>query len=126
MQLIGDFPPEHVGAYQDIGHLALDGEYLPMGLAMMHDYLSIVGIKDPYYAPQPTVSSPSFQPKFAIAGHGCIDWHSASGFLERLVLTDPSSSTPSMNWTISCSTGWATQIRSLRIWRPAQNQTPNT
>ena len=62
MQLIENFPPEHVGAYPDIGHLALDGEYLPMGLAMTRNYLSIGGIKDPYYAPQPKVSSPAFQP----------------------------------------------------------------
>ena len=74
MHLIRDFPPEHVGAYPDIGHLALDGEYLPIGLAMIRDYLSIVGIKDPYYAPQPIGNSPAFQPKFTIAGQGCVDW----------------------------------------------------
>lgn len=74
MHLIRDFPPERVGAYPDVGHLALDGEDLPMGLGMIRDYLSIVGIKDVLYAPQPDGSGPAYTPRFTKVGQGCVDW----------------------------------------------------
>ena len=74
MHLIRDFPPEHVGAYPDVGHLALDGEDIHMGLGMIRDYLSVVGIKDAYYAPQPEGSSPAYIPRFTRVGQGCVDW----------------------------------------------------
>ena len=41
MHLIKGFDPQHIGAYPDPGHLALDGEDWAMGLAMIGDYLSI-------------------------------------------------------------------------------------
>ena len=52
MHLIKGFDPQYVGAYPDFGHLALDGEDWAMGLAMIRDYISVVGIKDAYYLPQ--------------------------------------------------------------------------
>lgn len=55
MHLIQGFPPRYVGAYTDFGHLALDGEDWAMGLAMIEDYLSVVGIKDAFYLHNPKV-----------------------------------------------------------------------
>ena len=74
MHLIRGFDPDLVGAYPDVGHLALDGEDLPMGLGMIRDHLSIVAVKDPYYAPQPEGSSPAYVPRFTKVGQGCVDW----------------------------------------------------
>ena len=41
---------------------------------MIRDYLSIVGIKDAFYAPQPEGSSPAYIPRFSKVGQGCVDW----------------------------------------------------
>lgn len=38
-----------LGAYLDVGHLALDGEHLPMAFAMVKDYLRVVGVKSPIW-----------------------------------------------------------------------------
>ena len=53
MHLIRGFDPQHIGAYPDPGHLLLDGEDWAMGLAMIGDYLSVIGIKDALYLSQP-------------------------------------------------------------------------
>ena len=80
MHLIRGFDPQHIGAYPDPGHLALDGEDWAMGLAMIGDYLSIVGIKDALYLPQPD-HTPPYVPCFVKVGDGCVDWHRYLGFL---------------------------------------------
>ena len=89
MHLLRDFPPEHVGAYPDFGHLALDGEDIHMGLGMIRDYLSIVGIKDPYYAPQPEGSSPAYVPRFTTVGQGCVDWRRCFDALNAIGFDGP-------------------------------------
>ena len=74
MHLIKGFDPEHIGAYPDFGHLVLDGEDIDMALAMIRDYLSIVGIKDALYAPQAAGRTPPYTPTFVKVGEGCVDW----------------------------------------------------
>jgi sugar phosphate isomerase/epimerase len=73
MHLIKGFDPEHVGAYPDFGHLMLDGEDIDMALAMIREHLSIVGIKDALYAPQPG-QSPPYIPTWVNVGTGCVNW----------------------------------------------------
>ncbi len=80
MHLIRGFDPQHIGAYPDPGHLALDGEDWAMGLAMVGDYLSIVGIKDALYLPQPD-RTPPYVPCFVKVGDGCVDWQRYLGLL---------------------------------------------
>ena len=53
MHLIRGFDPRLVGAYPDLGHLALDGEDWEMGLAMVRAHLSVVGVKDAMYRREP-------------------------------------------------------------------------
>ena len=89
MHLIRDFPPKYVGALPDIGHLALDGEDWAMGLGMIRDYLSIVGIKDAFYAPQPEGSSPAYIPRFTKVGQGCVDWRRCLEALRALGFDGP-------------------------------------
>src|SRR5207249_2387460 len=43
LSLVDDFNTHFVGAYPDLGHLALDGEDVAMGLAMIAPWLSVVG-----------------------------------------------------------------------------------
>jgi sugar phosphate isomerase/epimerase len=80
MHLINGFDPQHVGAYPDPGHLALDGEDWAMGLAIIGDYLSVIGIKDALYLPQPD-HTPPYIPCFVKVGDGCVDWERYLGLL---------------------------------------------
>ena len=84
MHLLRDLDPRWVGAYPDLGHMVLDGEDYPMGLAMVRDYLSLVAVKDAYHAPQPAGSEPPFVPKFVRLGLGAVNWRRALGALQAL------------------------------------------
>jgi len=82
MHLLRGLDPRWVGAYPDLGHLALDGEDYPMGLAMLGEYLSIVAVKDAYHAPQPEGSEPPYVPRFVKLGRGAVNWRRALGALK--------------------------------------------
>jgi sugar phosphate isomerase/epimerase len=84
MHLLRGLDPRWVGAYPDLGHMVLDGEDYPMGLAMVREYLSIVGVKDAYHAPQSPGSEPPFGPKFVKVGSGAVNWRRALGALKAL------------------------------------------
>jgi sugar phosphate isomerase/epimerase len=84
MHLLRGLDPRWVGAYPDLGHMVLDGEDYPMGLAMVRDYLSIVAVKDAYHAPQPAGSEPPFAPRFVRLGSGAVNWRRALGALKAL------------------------------------------
>ena len=84
MHLLRGLDPRWVGAYPDLGHLVLDGEDYPMGLAMLGDYLSIVAVKDAYHAPRPEGSEPPYVPRFVRLGSGAVNWRRALGALKAL------------------------------------------
>jgi len=89
MHLIRGFDPRYVGAYPDFGHLLLDGEDIDMGLSMIRSHLSVAGIKDAYYAPQPDGQKPAFIPRFVKVGDGGVDWKRALGALHGLGFDGP-------------------------------------
>lgn len=89
MHLIKGFDPKYVGAYPDFGHIALDGEDPAMGLAMIKDYLSVVGVKDAYYRPQPQDQTPRYKPCFTKVGEGCIDWFHCFSLLHKMGFEGP-------------------------------------
>ena len=84
MHLIKGFNPDHVGAYPDFGHLMLDGEDIDMALAMIRNHLSIVGIKDALYAPQPAGRVPPYTPTWVELGAGCVNWRRSLRALRRI------------------------------------------
>jgi sugar phosphate isomerase/epimerase len=84
MHLLRGLDPRWVGGYPDLGHMVLDGEDYPMGLAMVRDYLSMVAVKDAYHAPQPAGSEPPFVPRFVRLGCGAVNWRRALGALKGL------------------------------------------
>jgi sugar phosphate isomerase/epimerase len=88
MHLIHGFDPSLIGAYPDFGHMALDGEDYGMGLAMVRDHLSIIGIKDALHAPQPG-AEPPFVPCFVPVGKGVVNWRRALGALKRMGFDGP-------------------------------------
>jgi sugar phosphate isomerase/epimerase len=87
--LLQGFDVSDVGAYPDFGHMALDGEDVVMGLAMIVGWLSVVGIKDAIHAPRPPGSEPPFGPRFVPAGKGSVHWKRALGALRRLGFDGP-------------------------------------
>jgi L-ribulose-5-phosphate 3-epimerase len=89
MHLIKDFDPKYVGAYPDFGHIALDGEDPAMGLAMIKDHLSVVGVKDAYYKARAPGQTPRYRPCFTKMGEGCVDWHQCFGLLHKMQFEGP-------------------------------------
>lgn len=89
MHLIRGLPPQHIGAYPDFGHMALDGEDWEMGLAMISDYLSVAAVKDATYGPAQTEGGPAFTPRIVPAGKGCVDWRRCLSALRRLGFDGP-------------------------------------
>jgi sugar phosphate isomerase/epimerase len=89
MHLIKGFDPQYVGAYPDFGHIALDGEDWAMGLAMIRDYLSVIGIKDAYYLLQPEGQTPRYRSCFTKVGEGCVDWHRCFSLLCKMEFDGP-------------------------------------
>jgi sugar phosphate isomerase/epimerase len=81
MHLLRGFDPVRLGAYPDLGHMVLDGEDYAMGLAMLGEHLSIVGVKDAYHAPRLAGSEPPFLPRFVPLGRGAVNWRRALGAL---------------------------------------------
>ncbi len=71
MHLLRGMNPSHVAAYLDPGHLALNGEPLPMAFDMTAQYLALVAIKDANWEIQPGKPRRS---KFVPLGEGLVDW----------------------------------------------------
>jgi sugar phosphate isomerase/epimerase len=84
MHLLRGFDPRRLGAYPDLGHMLLDGEDYPMGLAMVREHLSIVAVKDACHSPEPAGSEPPFVPRFVSLGRGAVNWRRALGALKAL------------------------------------------
>ena len=80
--------PRLVGVYPDFGHMNLDGEDMAMGLAMIRDYLVMVGIKDSFHAPN-TDGEPPYVPMFTSMGAGSVDWRRALKLLVEMEYSGP-------------------------------------
>ena len=81
--LLQDYDPEHVGAYVDLGHLAINGEDVQMGLAMLRDRLSAIGGKDARHFPdQRPDRRASFADGFVLLGQGAAEWPEAMALLK--------------------------------------------
>ncbi len=80
--LLQGYDPEHVGAYVDLGHLAINGEDVQMGLAMLRDRLSAIGAKDARHFPdQRPDRRASFADGFVLLGQGAAEWPEAMALL---------------------------------------------
>jgi sugar phosphate isomerase/epimerase len=82
MHILRDFDPKRVGAYVDVGHLAVCGEPPALAFAMTEPWLAAVGIKD-----MSRVRTPEgkVQVRQAIMGEGFVDW---PGTMKWLVAHD--------------------------------------
>ena len=89
MHLIRGFDPRLVGAYPDVGHMALAGEDWDMGFSMVASHLSIVGAKDAHHAPRRAGELPRYTPKFVKLGDGSVDWDRCVQALRRTGFDGP-------------------------------------
>ncbi|MDE2904335.1 MAG: TIM barrel protein [Chloroflexota bacterium] len=81
--LLQDYDPAHVGAYVDLGHLAINGEDVQMGLAMLRDRLSAIGGKDARHFPDERPDRRArFADGFVLLGQGAAEWPEAMALLE--------------------------------------------
>jgi len=81
MHLAKGFSPSNIGVYLDPGHLAVNGEPLPMAFDMAQQYLTLVAIKDSIVlkgeAGKPRTS------KFLPLGDGFVDWREMMQILAK-------------------------------------------
>lgn len=81
--LLQDYDPTHVGAYVDLGHLAINGEDVQMGLAMLRDRLSAIGGKDARHFPDERPDRRArFADGFVLLGQGAAEWPESIALLE--------------------------------------------
>ncbi|RKY67725.1 MAG: hypothetical protein DRQ02_06505 [Candidatus Latescibacterota bacterium] len=81
--LIRGFDSRFIRAYIDPGHMWMDGEPFSLGLAMIKEFLSIVGLKDPTYVGVKKNGEGAYYPAFTTAGEGMVPWSSVFSELLR-------------------------------------------
>lgn len=74
MHLLQGFDPRYMGAYIDPGHMTVNGEDFPLGLAMVRRYLSAVAVKDVLLLREEVNGHGRPIRHFVSAGEGMVDW----------------------------------------------------
>jgi sugar phosphate isomerase/epimerase len=91
MHLLKDFDPQYIGAYLDPGHLLINGEPFLFGVAMVREYLAMIGLKDcrPHF--HPGQEEGSVQWEWVLAGQGGVNWGVVFQELSRIGFQGPCS-----------------------------------
>jgi sugar phosphate isomerase/epimerase len=87
--IIKDFDPEFVGAYIDPGHMIIEGEEFPMGLAIVKDYLCAAALKDAMLRRVEKNGHGAWKKEWVEAGQGMVDWAIVSEELKRIKFQGP-------------------------------------
>ncbi len=88
--LLQDYDPRQVGAYVDLGHLAINGEDVQIGLAMLRDRLSAIGGKDARHFPDERPDRRArFADGFVLLGQGAAEWPEAIELLKAWGFSGP-------------------------------------
>ena len=88
--LLQDNDPRQVGAYVDLGHLAINGEDVQIGLAMLRDRLSAIGGKDARHFPDERPNCRArFADGFVLLGQGAAEWPEAIALLKAWGFSGP-------------------------------------
>jgi sugar phosphate isomerase/epimerase len=74
MHLVKGFDPRYIGIYIDPGHLAIDGEDLPMGISMVRDYLCLVAVKSPGWFRTEQEGQVKWRHALVPLREGIVDW----------------------------------------------------
>jgi L-ribulose-5-phosphate 3-epimerase len=91
MNLVRNFDPKHVGVFLDPAHLSVDGEQLPMGIAIVKSHLRAVAAKAARYVavPQPAGAAAKFKLDWCALNEGLVDWAAAVKLIKATGFTGP-------------------------------------
>ena len=89
MHLVRGFDPRYVGIYLDPAHLAVGGEYLPMALDMVHDYLKMIGVKNARHIPATGAEGPRWKVDWCPLAEGLVHWPEALKLLKEMGYDGP-------------------------------------
>jgi len=74
MHLVKGFDPRYLGVYMDPGHLAIDGEWLPMAFSMTKDYLDLIAVKSPGWFRKEEKGKIEWEHHIVPLREGIVDW----------------------------------------------------
>ena len=89
--LLRGFDPQYIGAYLDPCHLAIEGEEFAYALAIMKDYLSIMGLKEILITRAECKDHGIKATHMVPAGEGLVDWTTVFADLARVHFQGPMS-----------------------------------
>ena len=81
--LLDGFDPVQIGAYPDLGHMAINGEDVQMGLPMIRERLAAVGGKDArHFRDERPQRRADYADGFVLIGQGAAEWREAIRLLK--------------------------------------------
>lgn len=89
MHLVKGFDPRYIGMYIDPGHLAIDGEDLPMGVSMVKDYLRMVAVKSPGWFRTEKEGEVKWEWHLVPLREGIVDWKQVLELLKSVGYDGP-------------------------------------
>ena len=84
MHLLRGQDANALGAYIDVGHLALGGEPIPMAVDIVRDYLHIVGVKSPAWEAEPAGDHVAWKARIVPLMEGAVDCRQMLAELKRV------------------------------------------
>jgi sugar phosphate isomerase/epimerase len=87
--LIRGFDPRFVGAYIDAGHMLVEGEEFPVGVAVVREHLSIIALKDVLLSRGVKGDHGTKEIAFVEAGKGMVDWTTVFAEIKRVGFDGP-------------------------------------
>jgi len=89
MHLVQDFDPRHIGVYIDPGHLAIDGEDLPMAISMVREHLTLVAAKSPGWFRKEQEGEVKWEHHLVPLREGIVNWRQALELLRSVGCAGP-------------------------------------
>lgn len=89
MHLVKEFDPRYIGVYIDPGHLAIDGEWLPMAFSMVRSHLSLVAVKSPGWFRTEKDGEVKWEHHTVPLREGIVDWRQVLELLGSINYNGP-------------------------------------
>jgi sugar phosphate isomerase/epimerase len=89
MHLVKGFDPRHIGVYPDPGHLAIDGEDIPMAFSMVKEHLAMVAVKSPAWFRTEEAGKVKWEHRLVPLPEGLVDWKQVLEILHSLDFDGP-------------------------------------
>jgi sugar phosphate isomerase/epimerase len=87
MHAVRGFDPHYIGVYLDPGHLAADGESLPLALAIVQPCLQMIGVKNVRYVEEKP--GRGWVNEWCPLAQGLVDWDAAVSILREVPYGGP-------------------------------------